>query len=279
MIVQMLNVPGLDRMTPDFRSELWRVATRLGLEAGYIAAVMAHESGFNPHAVNPTGGATGLIQFMPQTAKGLGTSVQALASMGAGEQLKYVEAFFRPYAPKMRKDVPGDYLMATFMPAFVGSPPDTVLFAKGTLGYTQNIGFDKTNKGTITVADVTTAIDKIVAAAQTRPSLGVDTTLPLGQTGGSSLPSPLPPSLPPYSSGPSNLPVLHGASRGSVASRGTAVVLWQRYLNHTAIVGTTCVVTGIFDAMTEEATRLYQIAKALYPDRIVGPLTWGTVLS
>jgi len=38
-------------------------------------------------------GATGLIQFMPDTAKRLGTSTEALRKMGAINQLDYV---FKP---------------------------------------------------------------------------------------------------------------------------------------------------------------------------------------
>lgn len=272
MIVRMLGVQGLAKTTPEFRSELWRVATRLGLEAGYIAAVMAHESGFSPMAKNPQGGATGLIQFMPATAQALGTSTQALASMSAEEQLTYVEKFFRPYAHSIRKDVPGDYLMATFMPAFVGRSPDTVLFSRGDKGYAANSGFDHDKKGTITIADVTNDIDKIVATARTLPSIEVDTTLPLGGAG-SLRPSSSPLSAPLSFSGPSSLPVLRAGSRGS------AVVLWQRYLNHTAIIGTTVNVSGVFDSMTAEATEKYQVARGLSADRVVGQATWSTVLS
>ncbi len=284
MIVQMLGVPGLEKMSPEFRSELWRLAQRLGLNADYIACVMQHESGLNPAATNPNGGATGLIQFMPATAQALGTSTQALRDMGAEAQLKYVERFFAPYARKIRPDVPGDYLMATFMPKFIGDPPDTVLFARGTIGYTQNAGFDHAGKGTITIADVTSDIDKIVAAARPRPSIEVDTTLPLGPGGSGSVSPPPQPPLP-YFSGPSALPVLE------LGSRGLAVALWQRYLNHPASFGTgastsgplatdrRCVVTGIFDSMTVDATRSYQSARGLVPDAHVGPITWGTVLS
>lgn len=270
MIVQMLNVPGLDRMSPEFRSDLWRLATRLGLDAGYIAAVMSHESGFKPNATNPQGGATGLIQFMPATAKNMGTSVQALASMSAESQLQWVERFYRPYAKTMRKDVPGDYLMATFMPAFIGQPADTVLFARGTIGYTQNSGFDHAQKGTITIGDVTTDIDKIVSSARLRPSLEVDTTLPLGPSA-SVLPLPSQPSLPPFFGGRSELPVL------AAGDSGTAVLLWQRYLNHCAIVNTVVPVTGLFDTATIDATRQYQTARKISADGKVGPVTWGTV--
>lgn len=272
MITQLLGITGLEKTSPEFRAELWRLASRLGLDPSYIAAVMAHESGLNPAATNPTGGATGLIQFMPATAIALGTTTQALRDMSAEKQLAYVERFFRPYAPRMRKDVPGDYLMATFMGGFIGQDPSTVLFARGEKGYAQNAGFDRANKGTITIADVTSDIDKIVAAARLRPSVEVDTTLPLGL---SASPSASPSSaLPqPFFGGPCALPAL------GVGDRGSAVALWQRYLNRTAIVGATVNVTGLFDSMTREATLAYQHAHSLKPDAYVGPLTWATVLA
>lgn len=272
MNVQMLNVPGLDKTTPEFRSELWRMASRLGLNADYIAAVMSHESGLNPAATNPKGGATGLIQFMPATAIALGTTTSALRDMSAEDQLKYVERFFKPYAAKIRPGVPGDYLMATFMPAFIGQPANTVLFTRGEIGYEQNAAFDHAGKGTIVISDVTGDIDAIVTKARMRPSLEVDTTLPLGSGGsGSVSPPPAPPS--PSFSGPCALPEL---GFGSV---GSAVALWQRFLNRTAIVDTTVIVSGVFDNLTLDATRTYQNARSLVPDGKVGPITWGTVLA
>ena len=59
-------------------------------------AVMSFETGgtFNPGIRNAAGsGATGLIQFMPSAAAGLGTSTQALAGMSRAEQMKYVEKY------------------------------------------------------------------------------------------------------------------------------------------------------------------------------------------
>ena len=57
---------------------------------------MAFETGgtFDPAEKNKAGsGATGLIQFMPETAKGLGTTTDELAKMTRTEQMKYVEKF------------------------------------------------------------------------------------------------------------------------------------------------------------------------------------------
>lgn len=276
MITSMLGIPGLEKMSPMFRAELWRLAQRLGLDPALIAAVMKHESGFDPAATNKLAGATGLIQFMPATARAMGTSTDDLRRMSAEDQLKWVERFFKPYAKTMRPDVPGDYLMATFMPAFIGKPPETVLFAKGTIGYTQNAGFDHAGKGAITIADVTGDIDKIVAQARALPSVEVDTTLPLGGAG--SLPPVPSHSVPlPSFSGPSVLPVL------KLGSSGLAVAVWQRYL---VSRGYLVLVSGVYSAGTSAATAMYQEAyNAKNPDRTitvdgdVGPQTWGTMLA
>lgn len=271
MKTTMLGIEGLEKTSPMFRAELWRIADRLKLDPSYIAAVMAHESGFNPQAVNPFSRATGLIQWMPTTAPAFGTTVDALASMTAEQQLTYVEKFFNLYKGRIRKDVPGDYMMAVFMPAFTGKDPSTVLFESGTKGYEQNKNaFDRQKKGNITIADVAADVDAIVARAQKRPLVEVDTSLPLGPA---AQPSQSQGSASPSFSGPCSLPVLREGDRGS------AVALWQRYLNKSSIVGTTVTVSGVFDSLTVEATRMYQAAKHLSPvDAIVGKDTWATVL-
>lgn len=272
----MIGIAGLANTTIEFRAELARMAARLNLDPSYLAAVMEHESGFNPAAVNKFAGATGIIQFMPNTAHALGTSVLDLVQMSAAQQLKYVELFFRPYAAKMRQDVPGDYLMATFMPAFIGQSPETVLFTEGTIGYTQNSGFDHEHKGTITIADVTGDIDKIVAQGRVNPPAYADTTVPppvpfvAGAAPAPSSPSAPLPQPQPSSGGPFDLPVLR------VGSKGNAVELWQRFLK---VAGFSLTVTGSFDASTKDATMLFQTRQKIGIDGVVGAQSWGRVLT
>ena len=72
--------------------------------ASWLMSCMAFESGetFSPSVRNAAGsGATGLIQFMPSTAKDLGTSTTELADMSAVDQLDYVQKYFRPYASRI----------------------------------------------------------------------------------------------------------------------------------------------------------------------------------
>lgn len=151
-----------------FQKKLEEVAKRLKVKPSDLLGIMKHESGLKASAVNPYTGATGLIQFMPATAKRMGTSVEALKNMSALEQLDYVEKFYKPVAGKA-KDI-GDLYMFTFLPAAVGKPDDFVLGARGSNDklfginknalYTQNKGFDKDNKGYYTVGDVKARIAK-----------------------------------------------------------------------------------------------------------------------
>jgi hypothetical protein len=73
-----------------------------GQKLSYLMAIMSFESdGFNPAARNELSGATGLIQFMPSTAKELGTATDALARMSAEDQLDYVAAYFAPFKGRL----------------------------------------------------------------------------------------------------------------------------------------------------------------------------------
>ena len=73
--------------------------------------------------------ATGLIQFVPSTAKGLGTTVDALYNMSNVEQLDYVKKFFEPYKSKILQY--HDLYLVTFFPIGIGKPDDWVFEAKG----------------------------------------------------------------------------------------------------------------------------------------------------
>ncbi len=177
----LLDLPGLrarEAAEPGFSAALAALGSRLQLNPSFIGAVMSLESGIKPDAVNPSGGATGLIQFMPATATGLGTSAAALKTMTGIQQLKYVEAYFARVARAIREEVPGDYYMATFLPAFIGKPASTVLATKGEPIYDQNKGLDANGDGTLTVADVTAKIDSIVASANARPMFEATDVVP-----------------------------------------------------------------------------------------------------
>ncbi len=149
------NVRGNPNVTPAFLREVNAMAQRLGTKPEYLLAVMSFESGLNPKAVNGDSGATGLIQFLPSTARGLGTSTGALRAMSAQEQLRYVEKYFQQYEGKLNT-LEGVYtavLSGTARP-----DPNTTLFSSGTAAYSQNRGLDFNADGRITSGEATSAV-------------------------------------------------------------------------------------------------------------------------
>ena len=145
-----------------FKESVSATAKRLGISEDDLYTVMAMETAgtFDPAIQNPKSKATGLIQFMPETAKGLGTTTDELAKMSRTEQMKYVEKFLS------NKGISGkglsDIYMAILFPAAVGKPDDFVLFGKGatvpgygegSLAYEQNKPLDINNDGSITKAE------------------------------------------------------------------------------------------------------------------------------
>jgi hypothetical protein len=126
-----------------------------------VMSCMAFESGetFSPSIKNAAGsGATGLIQFMPATANGLGTTTDVLAKMTAEQQLDYVKKYFQPYASRIRSL--SDMYMAILLPKYVGQSDVSVLFTEGTVSYRQNAGLDANSDGKITKAE---AASKVLA--------------------------------------------------------------------------------------------------------------------
>lgn len=93
-------------------------------------------------------GNCGLIQFMPKTAIGLGTTVEELAKMSAEDQLVYVEKHFKPFKGKLK--TLADVYSTIIYPKAVGKPDDYVLFSGGTIAYRQNMGIDINKNGKCT---------------------------------------------------------------------------------------------------------------------------------
>lgn len=130
--------------------------------ANDLMSCIAWETGetFSPSVKNGAGsGATGLIQFMPETARALGTTTAALAAMTAEDQLNYVHKYFKPYRGRLKNL--GDLYMAILWPAGVGKPDSFVLWDKATrpTTYRQNSGIDINKDGVITRAE---AINKVM---------------------------------------------------------------------------------------------------------------------
>jgi len=144
---------------PSFLKGLQSISNNLGIDPNALLGIMKLESGLNPAAVNKSTNATGLIQFMPKTALGLGTSVNDLYNMSATEQLPYVEKYLRRAGVRPGMDI-GDIYLAVFMPAMLGKPDNHIISKAGKLVYDYNKGLDVTKDGILTVADVKTSAQR-----------------------------------------------------------------------------------------------------------------------
>lgn len=156
-----------NRVSPQFRSFLRSSAARLGVEANYLMACMAFETGrtFDPAIRNAAGsGAVGLIQFMPSTAAALGTTTEALAALSAVQQIKYVELYFRPWKSRLKSL--SDVYMTILWPGAIGKPESYVLFDKADpkhpKRYIQNAGLDLDRNGQITKREATDGVARML---------------------------------------------------------------------------------------------------------------------
>lgn len=151
------------KVSPEFRSRVIAIAAGLGCDPSWLMAIMAFETGrtFSPASRNATSGATGLIQFLPSTARGLGITTDALAAMAPVEQLAYVEQYFAPYAGRLA--TLSDAYMAVLWPKGVGQPEHHPLFERGTAAYAQNEGLDADHDGVITKVEAASYVTRMLA--------------------------------------------------------------------------------------------------------------------
>ena len=147
-------------VTPEFIAEVEAMAERIGARPEHVMALMSFETGgsFDPAQRNLAGGsATGLIQFMPDTATGLGTTTANLAQMTSVEQLAYVERYFEQPHLRGRLDTVEGLYSAVLRGHAVPNPADT-LYAQGTREYTANAGLDHNRDGNITSGEASQAV-------------------------------------------------------------------------------------------------------------------------
>ncbi|MDP3914396.1 MAG: transglycosylase SLT domain-containing protein [Bacteroidota bacterium] len=150
-----MNLIHSSRVTSQFTDKVRYISDLLNIDPNWLMWVMYFESTLNHRAVNKTSGATGLIQFMPSTARGLGTTTASLLQMTAVEQLDYVYAYLKPYKNRMNAMV--DVYLAVFFPLAMNKPPEYVL-QTSTLSASkiasQNAGLDLNKNGQITRTEV-----------------------------------------------------------------------------------------------------------------------------
>jgi hypothetical protein len=143
-------------VTGDFATELNRVSSKFNINPADLLAVMRSESGLNPAAfirAPRTGrapGPTGLIQFMPATARSLGTTVEELRGMTAAQQMQYVEKYFDSVRLPSGSSA-GRLYAYVFLP---GRANREVLTSQGEAYYDANRGLDMDRDGNITITDL-----------------------------------------------------------------------------------------------------------------------------
>lgn len=142
-----------------FIQKVKQVAYMLGYDPEWLMVVMNNESGFDPGAVNPHSGATGLIQFMPETATWLGTSTGQLKSMTRNQQLDWILKYYQQWKKSGKKASNStDLALITFYPYAVNQP-DTYKIGseksaeRASTISKQNPGLDIDNDGFISVLD------------------------------------------------------------------------------------------------------------------------------
>lgn len=142
-----------------FLAKLTEISAKLKVVPDWLMVVFKIESGVNHRAVNAVSGATGLIQFMPSTAAGLGTSVFALRAMSNVQQLDYVYRYFAPFAGRINSIE--DLYTITFFPRALGKPDEYILqtdtLGAGTIA-AQNRAYDRNRDNKITVRELKDSI-------------------------------------------------------------------------------------------------------------------------
>ena len=157
------------KVSPTFKERVIWIGQDLGFDPNWLMDCMAFESAesFRADIRNAAGsGATGLIQFMPKTAEGLGTTTAALARMSPEDQLNFVWKYFSPYKGKIKNIE--DLYMAILWPKGVGKPADYVLWAKAgsPTTYNQNKGLDINRDNIITKAEASAKIREKTARGE-----------------------------------------------------------------------------------------------------------------
>jgi hypothetical protein len=181
-----------------FLKKLTDISADLQVQPDWIMVLMNSETGgtFNPQIVNkqassvkgydengkvfkPAGTpdstndyeraryrATGLIQFMPATAKHLGTTNQALYKLNNVQQLDYVHKYFLPVKGKI-KGFEDLYLYA-FYPYAVGKPDTYIIGSEKGDNYAKEIvkenPLDVNKDGVLSVSEFKTFLYKRIPA-------------------------------------------------------------------------------------------------------------------
>lgn len=171
-----------------FLAKLAALSPTFGAHPAHVLAVMCAESGIRADARNPSSRATGLIQFMPETAANLGTNVDELRAMTPFQQLDFVGRYYRSQARAFNGGRPLDstsqLYAATFWPASLPLGDDVAFITREThpKTYSLNTILDSDKDGRITKRDLAERIRRatdfadfrllVARLAEVAPNLG-----------------------------------------------------------------------------------------------------------
>lgn len=144
----------------EFLDKVREICQFLSIDPDWLMLVMWFETArtFDHTIVNKISGATGLIQFMPSTARSLGTTTEALRKMSNVEQLDYVKKYLTPYRGRMINWL--DTYLAVFYPALIGKP-DTAVIDRAIVAR-QNPVFDLNKDLKIHKHEIRTALKRAI---------------------------------------------------------------------------------------------------------------------
>ena len=117
-----------ENLPADLAASIVSHARDIGIEPDYLAAVMHLETAgtFSPTIQNKYTKATGMIQFLPSTARWLGTTIEALLQMTAVEQMVYVNKYFKRMKPRNNL---ADVYLCVLWPAARNKPMGQVMWS------------------------------------------------------------------------------------------------------------------------------------------------------
>lgn len=131
------------------------IADKYKFPADWLMLTMHLETGgtFSPTIKNSSTGATGLIQFLPSTAKWLGTSIEELERMSNVQQLYWVDEYLRRNVFNRVSVIsyPVDLYLGIFHPASID---DGLSYVYSQKVYAVNKGFDINKDGKITKEEI-----------------------------------------------------------------------------------------------------------------------------
>lgn len=147
---------------PAFEQKVRTISQQLEIPPEWLMAVMHSESRFDASVKNRQGsGATGIIQFMPNTASDLNITTDKLRNMNHMEQLDFVFQYLQEKQQTYRTfETLTDLYLAILYPAALNEQFCYTLYANPEKAYIQNKGLDIDKDGKVNIQDVDRHLQK-----------------------------------------------------------------------------------------------------------------------